>query len=77
VPRKNPVLKGFDYKTTNKPCQYTLAEWQDILAKVLKAGGRRRAEFGETFLHGPDGILQYEIYATIRLKEVNGEQSED
>lgn len=58
------VIPGFDYRT-QKPAQRTRAEWREDLRAVIKAGGQRRAENGETFAHGKDGLIVFEVYAIL------------
>lgn len=57
-------LQGFDYRagaTTERPRR----DWRDDLAQAVSAGGYRRVEHGETFVHGPDGRLLFEVYAAL------------
>ena len=54
-------LGGFDYRLAQS-VERTTPEWGEELRTVLKNGGRRRHEEGETFAHGPDGRIVFEVY---------------
>ena len=64
-------LKGWDYRQ-DKAVERTTKEWKQDLADVIKRGGFRRIENGETFAHIPfsgrklpnEGI-QFEIYGRV------------
>ena len=58
------LINGFDYRT-QKPVQLPRAQWKELLKQVVKAGGRRRVEDGETFAHGKDARIQFECYAVL------------
>jgi len=64
--RCGSLIEGFDY-TTHQPLSLTRADWQTRIATALDAGGRRRAEGGETFIHGSNGRITAEIYATVSV----------
>jgi hypothetical protein len=57
------TIKGFIYNKAGTPAEYTRAEWREQIARVTEGGGWVRQEFGETFAHGPDGLIALEIYA--------------
>jgi hypothetical protein len=59
------LLHGADYRPRYAPAARTKAEWQRLLAAAIKAGGWRRVERSETFIHGADGHLVHEVYAYI------------
>ena len=59
------VFKGFLYSEPAKAVACTRTEWQALMARYLSAGGRRRVEDGETFIHAKGGALVAEIYANI------------
>lgn len=58
------AIPGFDYRL-GKPIDRSRAEWLQEFARLLKAGGRRRIENGETFFHGPDGRIAIEVYENL------------
>ena len=61
-------MRGHDYRAHvdfDKPVQVLRNEAQEILA----AGGFRRVENGETFIHSSDGIIAFEVYDNLRIKE--------
>jgi hypothetical protein len=60
-------LKGFSY-VTHQPMSLTLTQWRGMLSELVAAGGRRRVENGETFGHGKDGLIQFEVYGNVALK---------
>lgn len=62
-------INGFDYKT-GKATAETLSEWRSRMAPILKDGGKRRVEKGETFVHDRNGVMVFEVYANIAPKEV-------
>ena len=64
--RGGTLIEGFDY-TAHEPISLTRADWQTRIANTVDAGGRRRAEGGETFIHGPNGRLTAEIYAIVSV----------
>lgn len=57
-------IPGFDYRL-QRPVAMTRRAWLDQLRAVLKAGGRRRVDAGETFAHGRDALLVFEVYAVL------------
>ena len=63
-------INGFTYVPSRREAAWTRQEWQARMGKVLAAGGRRRVENGETFVHGPDGKLELEIYANVAAPAV-------
>jgi hypothetical protein len=58
------LIDGFDYRT-HQPVSLTREAWQAEITSAIRAGGRRRVENGETFLHGPNARLIAEIYARV------------
>lgn len=56
-------IKGFIYTRAGTPAEYTRAEWREQIARLTADGGWVRQEFGETFVHGKDGLIAAEIYA--------------
>ena len=64
-------IPGFD-EITRQPVERTRAEWQALIAKTIAAGGRRRFEKGETFIHGRDALLIAEIFANVPAPEQAG-----
>lgn len=61
---RGQLIDGFDYRT-GQAVQKSRADWRDALAQVVNAGGRRRVDGGETFAHGKDGLLLFEVYAVV------------
>lgn len=66
------TVDGFDYRK-GKPMARTRPEWRDELLAVIKAGGFRRVENGETFAHDKNGTLLFEAYANIHMKSQGDE----
>ena len=62
------MVKGFDY-VRQRAVDYSRKEWIQQLAALKARGGFRRHEKGETFGHGPDGLIQFEVYANIPEKK--------
>lgn len=58
-------IHGADYVPVFQQLARTKYEWQQLMRDVLKAGGFRRVEGAETFIHGPDGRIRHEVYANI------------
>ena len=58
------LIKGYDYRDY-APKEFTRREWREEIQHVIKAGGYRRCEGGETFIHDNRGFLVLEIYANI------------
>lgn len=58
------LIPGFDYRM-NVPIELTRADWRTRLRVVIANGGYRATEKGETFAHGKDGRLVFEVYAII------------
>lgn len=71
IPPEQPLprgkLGGFDYRV-HLPAQLTRTQWREEIARALAAGGRRRVEAGETFIHDKDGTLLFEVYYNIDAK---------
>lgn len=61
-------IKGFDY-TSQQTIAHTRKDWAILFEQVVQAGGKRRAEHGETFAHDEHGRLLFEVYANIHLDE--------
>lgn len=59
-------VAGFDYCAKIGGTR-TMADWQEHMRKALEAGGYRRVENGETFVHDAKGKLLFEIYSNVRL----------
>jgi hypothetical protein len=57
-------MKGHCY-ITHKDVDEIKAYWVQRLKEIIRNGGFRRVEGGETFLHGPDGRIKAEVYANI------------
>lgn len=57
-------VTGFDYRA-GVEVKRTRSEWSGELRQVVAAGGRRRVEDEETFAHGPDGKLVFEVYGNV------------
>lgn len=66
------LIPGFD-EIIQKPVEKTRAEWQALIAQTIAAGGRRRFEKGETFIHGRDALLIAEIYANVPAPKTTAE----
>ena len=58
------IIEGYDYKQ-HEAVARTAEEWQTLMAEAIKAGGRRRVEAGETYIHSPGGHIVAEIYANV------------
>lgn len=59
-------MKGFHY-VLQKEMDLPPKEWRTMLQDIVQKGGRRRNEAGETFAHGADSLLVFEVYGTIQL----------
>jgi len=57
-------MNGFDYHN-GKAISQSVSQWRTQLLAVLSAGGFRRMEHGETFAHGADGKIAFEIYGRV------------
>ena len=64
--RSSKTLAGFDY-ALGKPVSRSTAEWRQKLRELVSHGGRRRHEHGETYGHGRDSLIEFEIYGNINL----------
>jgi hypothetical protein len=60
-------IKGFDYRVHSER-ELSAREWRDELEIIMRAGGRRRVENGETFAHAKGGGLVFECYAIINTR---------
>lgn len=58
-------IHGADYVPHMVQVARTKYEWQELMRQATKAGGRRRFEDGETYIHGADGKIRHEVYANI------------
>jgi hypothetical protein len=54
-------IKGFDYRTGLEVQKLSRA-WRADMIAVVAEGGYRRVENGETFVHGKDGRIAFEVY---------------
>jgi hypothetical protein len=59
-------IQGFDYRT-QQVRSLPASEWRDELQAVIRKGGRRRVEAGETFATIPGLGIQFEVYANINV----------
>lgn len=66
--RRPKLIQGFD-ETTGQLVEATFAEWQDRIGAAIRAGGWRRFEAGETYIHGPDALLIAEVFANVPAPE--------
>lgn len=62
--RRGKLIQGFD-ETTGQLVEATFAEWQARIGAAIRAGGWRRFEKGETYIHGPDALLIAEVFANV------------
>ena len=62
----NRISMGYCY-VTRAELSLPRAEWQERIEKAVKAGGFRRVEAGETFIHAKGGRMLAEIYANVPL----------
>lgn len=62
--RRSKLIQGFD-ETTGKLVEATFEEWQARIGAAIRAGGWRRFEKGETYIHGPDALLIAEVFANV------------
>ena len=65
---KFKLIDGMDYSDkTAKDFhrKYTKEEFQKLMRDAVKAGGHRRAEKGDTFIHDKNWNILYEIWAVI------------
>ena len=60
------TILGFDY-VLGKPVERTNREWRELLRQLVAQGGRRRHEHGETYGHGRDSLIRFEIYGKVQL----------
>lgn len=60
------TIDGYCY-ATHAPVSLTRQEWQARIIKATRAGGWRRVEDGETFIHLKGGKLTAEIYANVAV----------
>lgn len=58
------TVKGFDYRTGLER-EAPLREWRAEVTDAVVHGARRRVENNETFVHGRDGTLLFEVYANV------------
>jgi hypothetical protein len=57
-----PLSTGFDL------VEKTRADWQELMATESANGGWRRAEDGDTFIHGADGRIVAEVWEIVPEK---------
>jgi hypothetical protein len=62
--RNDRKIKGAIYNPYRQ-IEQTRADWQRLMSDAIAAGGRRRAEGGETFIHGAGGHLIGEIWEIV------------
>lgn len=60
-------MRGFDY-LAGKEIDLRSKEWRERLQSLVKRGGFRRAENGETFGHNERGRIKFEVYDNVQLK---------
>lgn len=66
---RNKYLPGFDYRA-GTAVTLTRGEWRERLGRCVASGGFRRVEHGETFGHGADGLVVFEVYANLPAPRV-------
>jgi hypothetical protein len=59
---RGKAMKGFDYRTGTDIEQDTTVLRAELARVVREEGGSRRVENSETFVHGRDGKLLFEVY---------------
>jgi hypothetical protein len=59
-------MKGFDY-TKGTDVDQSVALWRAQMKEVLDEKGFRRVENGETFAHGRDGKIVFEVYGNVAI----------
>lgn len=64
---RNKLIPGADYVPRYTKAARTRLQWQELIASILAAGGRRRVENGETFVHDAQGLVVHEIYTNIPM----------
>lgn len=64
---RNNQIPGFDYRK-GQAVQMTLNDWRALMREVCQAGGRRRAEHGETFVVSQRGEIIAEAYQIIQVQ---------
>lgn len=69
--RNDRKIKGAIY-SPYRQIEQTRAEWQRLMSDAIAAGGKRRAEGGETFIHGNGGHLVGEIYEIVPVSDRAG-----
>lgn len=65
---KRKMLSGFDYRL-QKEVERSSREWREELVKLVKTGGRRRHEHGETFGHERNSLIAFEIYGNVQVQK--------
>lgn len=60
----NRLIEGFDY-IADKPVKLPLNEVRRIIRNAVEAGGFRRVEHGETFLHDKTSKVIFEFYSNV------------
>jgi len=58
-------MKGYDY-LTQEDLNLPVREWRERMRPILGAGGFRRVESGETFIHEKNALIRYEIYGNVQ-----------
>lgn len=60
-------IPGFDYRKGHA-VRMTLNDWRQMMNQVCQAGGKRRAEHGETFIVSNQGEIIAEAYQIIQVQ---------
>ena len=69
-------IEGYDYRypvgLNRQAGKVKLArkEWSKLVGIIVGAGGKRRHEAGETFLHAKGGAILVEIYGNVQAPKV-------
>lgn len=64
--RGNKKIDGFDY-LAGTSVRLTTTQVKQIIRVIVEAGGFRRVENGETFLHDKSGKIVYEFYSNVNV----------
>lgn len=57
-------MRGFNY-VTQAEFDLPVAQLREEMKAIIKSGGFRRVENGETFVHGSDGAIVWEAYGNV------------
>jgi hypothetical protein len=74
--RNDRKIKGAIY-SPYRQIEQTRAEWQRLMGEAVAAGGRRRAEGGETFIHAVGGLMVAEIWEIVPLADRGGRAAQN